>query len=306
MTTEKKEKKPTTLTEPAATSAPSAAKTTAAQTSANGYSSPYTDKINEITTQLLDRPAFEYNAADDQMWQQYLDKYQQGGKLAMKDSMGQAAALTGGYGSSYGQAVGQQTYDAYMQEAADILPELEQQAWDRYNAQGAELQDQLAMLRDAENTDYSRYTYDREWDMQQQQMNRENVQAMISTTGYVPTDDELAAAGMTRDEAEAIAKGVAASDPEYAYRLGVLSPEDYKAWTGKWPTGYTPPVTAGSGGGYEGDGRRYSYDPEIEALQQELYDLGYDITVDGYRGEETERVAAQYEEDQKNKHNTGR
>ena len=294
MTTEKKEKKPTTLTEPAATSAPSAAKTTAAPASANGYSSPYTDKINEITTQLLDRPAFEYNAADDQMWQQYLDKYQQGGKLAMKDSMGQAAALTGGYGSSYGQAVGQQTYDAYMQEAADILPELEQQAWDRYNTQGAELQEQLAMLRDAESTDYSRYTYNREWDMQQQQINRENVQAMISTTGYVPTDDELAAAGMTRDEAEAIAKGVAASDPDYAYRLGILSPEDYKARTGKWPTGYTPTVTTGSGGGYEGDGRRYSYNQIDYENQLELQAAGYDIAADGYWGEESKKAWEDY------------
>ena len=46
----------------------------------------------------------------------------QQGKQAMQDTMGQAAALTGGYGSTYGQAVGQQQYDAYLQNLNDEVP----------------------------------------------------------------------------------------------------------------------------------------------------------------------------------------
>ena len=36
------------------------------------------------------------------------------GRLAMMDSMGRAAALTGGYGSSYAQSAGQQAYQKQM------------------------------------------------------------------------------------------------------------------------------------------------------------------------------------------------
>ena len=42
--------------------------------------------------------------------------------------MGQAAALTGGYGSTYGEQVGQQAYNAYLQNLNDIVPQLQQQA----------------------------------------------------------------------------------------------------------------------------------------------------------------------------------
>ena len=69
----------------------------------------------------LDTSPFVYNAAEDALYQQYVDRYMQGGKQAMIDTMGQAAALTGGYGSSYGQAVGQQTYDNYMLGLNDKL-----------------------------------------------------------------------------------------------------------------------------------------------------------------------------------------
>ena len=89
------EKKKATATAPA-TTGQAAQATAPGTTPAPAYESPYAAQIDKTMEQVLNRPTFEYNAADDQMWQQYLDKYQQGGKLAMKSSMGQAAALTGG------------------------------------------------------------------------------------------------------------------------------------------------------------------------------------------------------------------
>ena len=78
----------------------------------------------------------------------------------MMDTMGQAAALTGGYGSSYGQSVGQQTYDAYLQNLNDVVPELYGQAYQQYADEGTKLQNQYSMLLDRENADYSRYRDD--------------------------------------------------------------------------------------------------------------------------------------------------
>ena len=77
--------------------------------------------------------------------------------MAMMDTMGQAAALTGGYGSSYSQMVGQQAYQGYLQQLNDKVPELYQLALDQYNREGQELYNQYGLYADRENQDYGRY-----------------------------------------------------------------------------------------------------------------------------------------------------
>lgn len=269
-----------------------------AQQSLPSYKGTYDQQLQDIYNQIVNRDKFSYDLNSDMLYQQYANQYAQQGKMAMMDTMGQAAALTGGYGSSYGQAVGQQAYNAYMQEAADILPTLEAQAWERYNAEGDQMMQNLGMYQDLENTEYSRYTYDKEWAWQQEQANKENLQNMIASTGYTPTAEELAAAGMTEAEAQALKQGLVAGDPDYAYRMGLIDGESYKAMTGVYPAGYTPASSGGGGGDYYYGGGSGTYDPEIEALQQDMKDAGYSITVDGILGPETERVAKQYEQDQ--------
>ena len=74
----------------------------------------------------------------------------------MRDTMGRAAALTGGYGSSYAQAVGQQAYDRRMEELMDIAPELYQMAYQRYQDEGDDLQKRLALARDMANDEYDK------------------------------------------------------------------------------------------------------------------------------------------------------
>ena len=85
------------------------------------YDSKYDEQLADLYNQITQRKPFEYSTDDDMLYQQYLQKYTQQGQQAMRDTMGQAAALTGGYGSSYGQAVGQQTYDAYLRQLNDIF-----------------------------------------------------------------------------------------------------------------------------------------------------------------------------------------
>ena len=75
----------------------------------------------------------------------------------MDDTLGRAAGLTGGYASSYGQSVGQQAYDEYLQELNGKVPELYSLALDRYNAEGDELARQYGLLRDAESSAYDRW-----------------------------------------------------------------------------------------------------------------------------------------------------
>lgn len=121
------------------------------------YTSQYGDRIQELIDAALNRPAFEYDATQDPTYQQYSDMLLQGGKRAMMDAQGTAAQLSGGYGNSYAQTVGQQQYQNYMQQRAEMIPELRQLALDMYNTQGDEMRGNLAVLQGAESDAYGKY-----------------------------------------------------------------------------------------------------------------------------------------------------
>ncbi len=201
------------------------------------YAGTYDQPLSELYGKISSRPAFSYDVKDDPLYQGYKDRYIQQGKLAMKDTMGQAAALTGGYDSTYGQQVGQQTYDAYLQNLSAVVPELYDRAYGRYKDTGDDLlqqynlmgqqrdieygqyrdelgdwQNERAYQTQLENEEYNRRTaaeereYQRSQDaLAQQQRLYSALYSIIASTGYSPTDDELAAAGMTREAAEALA-----------------------------------------------------------------------------------------------------
>lgn len=117
----------------------------------------YGQQMQDALKAIQNRKKFSYDVNSDALYQQYKDKYVQQGKQAMQDTMGQAAALTGGYGSTYGQAVGQQQYNAYLQNLNDVVPELYQLALERYNMEGDDLKTQYSLLADQYQQEYGRY-----------------------------------------------------------------------------------------------------------------------------------------------------
>ena len=121
------------------------------------YQSQWQGQLDELMGKIMNREDFSYDFNGDALYQQYKDKYIQQGKMAMADTMGQAAAMTGGYGNSYAQSVGQQAYQASLDNLNDIIPELYQMALDNYNQEGQDLYNQYGMLSDRENLDYGRY-----------------------------------------------------------------------------------------------------------------------------------------------------
>lgn len=136
-----------------------------AQSNAPTYAGTYDGALEAAYDKILNRESFKYDINADALYQQYKDGYINQGQMAMMDTMGQAAALTGGYGSSYGQSVGQQQYNAYLQQLNDVVPELYGMALDRYNAEGDTLAQQAALIGDLRDTEYSRYqdALDRHW-----------------------------------------------------------------------------------------------------------------------------------------------
>lgn len=121
------------------------------------YQSTWQDQLNATISQILNRDKFSYDLNGDALYQQYKDNYIQQGKMAMMDTMGQAQAMTGGYGNSYAQSVGQQAYQAHLQRLNDVVPELYGMALDQYNREGQEMYDQAALMAQMEDQDYGRY-----------------------------------------------------------------------------------------------------------------------------------------------------
>ena len=121
------------------------------------YQSQWHTQLNDVINKIMNREKFSYDLNGDALYQQYKDKYIQQGKMAMGDAIGQASAMTGGYGNSYAQSVGQQAYQAQLNNLNDIVPELYQMAYDKYNQEGQDLYNQYSMLGTQEEQDYGRY-----------------------------------------------------------------------------------------------------------------------------------------------------
>ena len=186
-------------------------------------------ELNRLYTAITGRPGFSYSPSGDPLYQSYAERYVQNGRLAMRDSMGQGAALTGGYGSSYAQSVGQQQYNEYLRSLGEVLPELYGLAWQRYSAEGEQLQNAYDLAWQRRENEYQlgrdaladeRYAAEQElerqrWDAQQaaaaektayqrQSDAYKRLYQLIAGSGYEPTDAELEAAGLTREQAEAL------------------------------------------------------------------------------------------------------
>ena len=112
------------------------------------------DQLDAIMDQILNRDKFQYDLNGDAIYKQYAQQYAQQGKMAMMDTMGQAAAMTGGYGNSYAQSVGQQAYQGYMQQLNEMMPELYGMALDQYNQEGQQLLNQYGLLSSDRDQEY--------------------------------------------------------------------------------------------------------------------------------------------------------
>lgn len=122
------------------------------------YKDPgYTSTAREVIEDYLKRDDFKYNVNTDKFYSMYADKYKKEGERAMRDTVANAAALTGGNPNSYAVNAGAQAYMSYLDELNDILPELEARAYERYLDEGENVSDQVALLLDMDENHYEKY-----------------------------------------------------------------------------------------------------------------------------------------------------
>lgn len=101
-----------------------------------GNQAGYNNALNALTN----REAFKYDLSNDQLYQQAKDQYQQMGRTAMADTIGQASAMTGGYGNSYATTAGSQAYQSYLQQLNNNIADYYNLALGAYNSETDRLQ----------------------------------------------------------------------------------------------------------------------------------------------------------------------
>ena len=116
----------------------------------------YTDQLNAIMSQIMNREKFSYDVDTDPLFQQALASAMNSGKQAMQDTIGQASALTGGYGSTYATSAGNQAYNAFIEDAYDNLPQYYEMAMNAYQMEGDEMYRQYSMLSTEDAKEYDR------------------------------------------------------------------------------------------------------------------------------------------------------
>lgn len=121
------------------------------------YTSPWQAQLNDAINKIMNREKFSYDMNADALYEQYKNQYMDQAQKAMMDTMGQAAAMTGGYGNSYAQSVGQQAYQNSMQQLNDKIPELYQLALNKYQMEGDDLYNQYSLLSTQDQMDYGKY-----------------------------------------------------------------------------------------------------------------------------------------------------
>lgn len=116
----------------------------------------YSDQVKNMMSQIMGRDKFAYDVDSDPLFQQALASAMNSGKQAMQDTMGQASALTGGYGSTYATMAGNQAYNSFVQDAYNNLPQYYQMAMEAYQMEGDEMYRQFDMVNSADEKEYGR------------------------------------------------------------------------------------------------------------------------------------------------------
>lgn len=172
------------------------------QNKPSDFNSKYMPQIESLYDKVMNRDKFSYDVNADPLYQQYKNQYAQMGQLAMQDTIGNAAALTGGYGNSWATTAGNQAYQGYLQQLNNKVPELYQQAYAQYAQEGEDLQNQLALAAGMYEDEYQKHMDDLGY-MQQMHQTAYNQAMSMLQAGMTPSPELLAQAGISEADAKA-------------------------------------------------------------------------------------------------------
>lgn len=225
--------------------------------SAPEYTSRYDGTIQGLLNQMVNREEFSYNPDTDPLASAYKKQYAREGQRATQDTLGAAAAATGGLPSSYAVSAAGQAGNYYASQMADKIPELYQLAYNKYVSDHSMKLSDLGAVQSAEQADYNKYL---------NQLNQYNTDRNF---GYGQHLDEVNNQTLIRQENAAL------SDSEYQRQLELAQlAASYGDYSGLEALGISPnyaALTSGSGGG---GSTKVEVDPNVKA---EIYRAAYEL-----------------------------
>jgi hypothetical protein len=233
------------------------------------YQSKYGSLAEEAANAWANRDKFTYDLNGDALYQQYKDKYINQGRMAMQDTIGQASAMTGGYGNSYAATAGNQAYQASLQNLNDIVPQLYQMAYDQYNQQGQDMLNKYNLYNDMENQEYGRY--------------RDTVSDWTSQRDFLYNDlnNERTYDRSVYDSDKNFAYGTWNDQRNYDYQVGRDAVAD-EQWQKSFDQAAAKVSSGGGSGGSGGNNKAYSMaDYEEDRLTDYIMDEDW-AAVDNY------------------------
>lgn len=129
------------------------------------YVSQYASQIQNLANKVGNRQEFSYNPLEDANYQNLAKVYNANGMKAMQDTLGQTAALNGGFNSSWATSAAAQARNDYNQQLAALIPELEKNAYDRYANNYQMDISGLGALMDADNNAYNIFNGNRNYNL---------------------------------------------------------------------------------------------------------------------------------------------
>lgn len=127
------------------------------------YKSTVSPVIDGLVKDVANRKEFSYDPDTDPAYQAYAQKYQRLGSNAREDTLADVAGNTGGMVSSFAAAAASQAQNDYNQQLTDIIPQLMQAAYDRYDNDRNYGLNAMAALQGVDDSRYNQFATDRQY-----------------------------------------------------------------------------------------------------------------------------------------------
>ena len=121
------------------------------------YTNPYEELQKELLDKLLNREDFTWSTDTDPVFGEYQKQYLREGERATANALAQAAAASGGQTSSYAATAASQAGNYYASQLSDKIPELYNQAYQRYLSEYEQLANDLGVVNTQQQLDYKEY-----------------------------------------------------------------------------------------------------------------------------------------------------
>lgn len=121
------------------------------------YQNRYQRELDELLGEVQNYGPFAWSKEEDPAYSAYAKQYRREGERATANALAQAASATGGQVSTAAMTAASQAGDYYAGQLADKIPELYENAYQRYLSDYSLLTNQLGQTQQAEQSEYAKY-----------------------------------------------------------------------------------------------------------------------------------------------------